>query len=111
MQQNINLDHISTADLEAALAARQAAENARIGDHMQQAFRDHDARVKAARERVAQLRTAQDPTQWAQDMAHGGLPVASAMVMAEVLAVIFNRLTALETAQQPAHMRGVEKRA
>jgi transposase len=98
--ENINLDHISTEDLQAALAARQAKENAQQNEHQYQAVRDYDAKVKAAREQAQLARLDLNPQQWAQQMADRGLPVSVASVVGEVLAVLFNRIDALEN-QKP----------
>ncbi len=106
----VSLDQYSIDDLLAAIAAKGQANMCAANEREQQTMREQQAREKAAAERNRFIRRNQSPVKWAEEMAQGGLPIAAAKVMAEVLSVIFNRLDALEAAQQPAHMRDVERR-
>jgi hypothetical protein len=58
-------------------------------------------------------RREQDPVAWGTELAQAGMPLAAAKIMAELVSVIFKRLSALEAAQYnstPRHMQGVERR-
>lgn len=105
------LEQYSIADLTAALEAKQLAQSRATQARDQQVARDYDAQVKTANQIARFARQNQNPVQWAQCMADAGLPISAAKVFAEVLATIFNRLEAVEAAQQqPPHMQGVERR-
>ncbi len=103
----ISLDQFSIDELIAAIAARgqQAAT-----EHEQQTIRDQQTRVQAQAVADRYSRRNQSPVQWGQQLAEAGVPVRAASIFAEVLAIIFNRLEALEATKQPAHMQGVERR-
>ena len=105
---NQALEQYSVDELLAAIAAKGSAANRAATEHEQQTMRDQAAREKAIADQKRHTRRGQDPVKWAQEMAEGGLPVAAARTFAEVLAVIFNRLEAVEELS-PAHMR-TEKR-
>jgi hypothetical protein len=108
-----SLDQYSIDELLAAIAAKGNTNVSAANEHEQQSIRGQAAREKALAEQYRRTRRAQDPVKWAEEMAQGGLPIAAAKVMAEVLSVIFERLTALESAQhnaRPAHLRNVETR-
>lgn len=104
------LEQYSIADLLAAVEAKQIAQTTAALASEQQAIRDQQERVRAQHVADRHSRRNQTPVQWAQCMADTGLPVTTAKIIAEVLAVIYNRLEAVEAAQQPAHLRGVERR-
>ncbi len=123
----ISLDQFSIDDLLAAIAAKGQANMRAANELEQQSMRNNAAQKEAERAAALRTRQGQSPVQWAQCMAEAGLPVAAARIFAEVLAVIFNRLeavearemqfatlerriAALEAAKQPVHMKGVERR-
>jgi hypothetical protein len=108
---NQALEQYSLADLIAAVEAKQGAQTQAAQEREQQSWRDHEEQKKKARQIAQFARQNQNPVQWAQDMADAGLPVTAAKVFAELLATIYNRLEAVEAAQQrPAHLRGMEIR-
>jgi hypothetical protein len=94
------LEQFSIDELLAAIAAKGNANMHAHQAHEQQSIRDQAAREKMEAERRRMTRRGQDPVKWAEEMAHGGLPIASAKVFAEVLSVIYERLEALESAQK-----------
>lgn len=122
----LDLTQISTAELEAALAARQAAATSRAQAHEQATWRTHTDEVQARKEANQTKWGGQSAYDWGRHFAAAGMPVAAAQIFAECVAVIFKRLTALENAeriealerrikaleqnQQPAHMQGVQRR-
>jgi hypothetical protein len=108
---NQALEQYSLADLIAAVEAKQGAQTQAAQQNEQQSWRDHEEQKKKAKQVAQFARQNQNPVQWAQCMAEGGLPVTAAKVFAELLATIYNRLEAVEAAQQqPAHLRRVERR-
>jgi hypothetical protein len=105
------LEQYTIADLLAAVEAKQAAQTQAAQQKEQQSWRDHEEQKKQVKQIAQFARQNQNPVQWGQNMAEAGLPVTAAKVFAELLATIYNRLEAVEAAQQqPAHLRGVEKR-
>ena len=110
--QTISLEQFSIDELIAEVAARGNRAQQQATQHEQETMRDQAAREKAITDQRRFTRRGQDPVKWAEEMAHGGLPITAAKVMAEVLSVIFERLSALESTQHntPLHLQSVERR-
>jgi len=116
---NAALENISTAELEATLAARQTAAISKANEQQRQTWQAHEDAVQARKEANRVAWAVQSPYDWGTLLASAGIPVAAARIFAECLAVIFKRLTALESFEQrikalentqPAHMRDVVRR-
>jgi len=115
-----DLTQVSTKELEAALAARQAAATHNAQQREQQTWRDHTDAVQARKDANQIKWGGQSPYEWGEHFAYAGIPLAAARIFAECVAAIFKRLAAvesfeqriktLEKNQQPAHMQGVERR-
>jgi ABC-type uncharacterized transport system permease subunit len=93
---NQTLEQYSVDELLAAIAAKGQANLRAANELEQQSMRNNAAQKEAERAAARFNRQNQTPVQWAQCMAEAGLPVAAARVFAEVLAVIYNRLEAVE---------------
>jgi stress response protein YsnF len=94
--QTIDLTQVSTTELEAALAARQAAATNKAQENERQSWRTYEDEVQANKDTLRTKFVGQSPYHWGEQLAHAGVPVAAARVVAECVAAIFRRIEALE---------------